>query len=338
MKEIGLVLILAIMLLFLGSATNGEVARLNKFNQISTGLGLIQNDSTITGCAETDNINILLYSKNLTAFRIIATHPTYIPTIVEDEGANCSNCKPPCISHFATFDAITNQTVKEWPFYNTTDGNVVINVVYDIPWRPHPQTTMNVSVEGKYDKDVVYFVIYKHIEGKHIEGKEYWPQVFVLYQDGNARIKPQRLPCLDDTTFDSSVIIGATEYKETQLVNISSVVIDPTNLTMDIKYRDNTSAHIKMQVNCIENIVEVSNITYDTTSHYFARLRSMWIGDGNADVDHIRTENEELPIMGGWTERKGTWWQFFRKVPSIHNTYGPDIRIEIVPEKEKIPG
>jgi hypothetical protein len=327
MNRVGLVLILAITLLFLISAANGEVAKLDKFNQISPGLGLVQNVSSMTKCSEDDNINIPLYSKNLAAFRIIATHPAYIPTNVNDEGKNCTYCPLECGTWtFFTrycrecFNKTSNETIYD-------DGDVVIETVNMIEWRPNAQK-MNVSVKGIQYDNVVFFRIYKHIDGIPS-----WPQVFVLYQDGNARIKPQPSPLhgIDDTTFGSSVIIGATEDLGTQYADIDSVVIDPPNLTMEIKYRDNTSAHIKMQVNRYENIVEVSNITYDTINNSFARLRSMWVKDGNADVDHIRTKDGETHIMGGWKEFDGTWWQLFRKIPSIHNTYCPDIKIEIIP-------
>ena len=56
----------------------------------------------------------------------------------------------------------------------------------------------------------------------------------------------------------------------------------------------------------------------------------MWVKDGNADIDHIRTQDEVFPIIGTPTKLNGTWWQFFKTVPSIHNTYCPDIKIEVV--------
>ena len=115
--------------------------------------------------------------------------------------------------------------------------------------------------------------IYKRIDGT----SSGYPQVFILYADGDARIKPRAPCCLNDTTFGSSVIIGATDDLGTQYVEIDSVVIDPLNLSMDVKYKDNASAHIRIQVNLYENIVEVSNITYDTLSHPFARFHSMWV-------------------------------------------------------------
>jgi hypothetical protein len=192
---------------------------------------------------------------------------------------------------------------------------------------------MNVTaIGGNSINNVTYLVIHKLIAGTRGD----YPQAFVLYEDGNIRIIPQSRVPSENATFGTSVIVGATDNNGPRYVVIDSVVIDPLNLSMDVKFRDNTSYHAKMQVNRSKNSVEISNITYDTSNHSFARLRSMWVKDSNADTDHIRTKDGEFPIMGGWKELYGTWWQFFKKVPSIHNTYCPDIRVELYSKREMI--
>lgn len=324
MNRVGFILVLVMTLLILASAIKDKDTKSDEFNQISPELGLIRNASNMTLCAEDDNINVPLYFKNLSAFRITATHPTYLPTFVKDEGWNCSpHCKE-CYKPIPFF------IIPSKIIYN--DTNVIIKRENPPNWHTPSLLGMNVSIkdEVKREENVTYLVIYKLIEGTSSD----YPQVFVLYVDGNVRIKPQAPCCLNDPSFGSSVIIGATDDQGPQYVEIGSVEIDPINLTMNIEYRDNTSAHIKMQVNRYENIVEVSNITYDTTNYSFARFRSMWVKDGNADVDHIWTDEGKFPIMGGWTDFNGTWWQFFRTFPSTHNTYAPDIKIEIVPNQK----
>ena len=308
MSRLSIFLIIAVLLL---SSAHAIEVKENAIMGSSSELGFIQNNSSLTLCTEDDNINIPIYYRNLTKFRIVAAHPTYLPTDVTDGGKNCSNCR--CIDR-----AIMPKKIYD-------DGNVIIETVRETPWWRNGES-MNVSVKGgNSSSDATYVRIYN----KTLDIIDY-PQVFVLYEDGNARVIPQPPLDLKKVTFGSSVIIGPTENHTGHFTGIDYVKIDPLNLAMDIMYEDKTTAHVELQANRNKNIVEVSNITYDTYNHPFASLRSMWVKDGNADADHIRTDEGEFPIMGKWTKLEGTWWEFFRKVPSIHNTYGPDIRIEVI--------
>ena len=327
MKRISMILAIAVLVLFFASAAEAkENAMENKSDQIakatmpieaisasSPEMGFILNNSSTTICPEEDNINIPIYGQNVTEFRIIATHPTYIQTNIIDKGKNCTNCP------------------------NYVNFTTKVKKIYDDKRCGHRDGNRDTLVaqrrgngcqcgRGHIASNVTYFRIYKFIAETHWE----YPQVFVLYEDGNARIIPQPPPGFKNVTFGSSVILGATENLGRQFVDIDRVEIDPQNLSMKIIYEDKTTAHVELHVNRSQNIVEVSNITYDTTNHPFARFRSMWVKDGNSDTDHIRTEDEVFPIMRTPTELKGTWWQFFREVPSIHNTYCPDIKIEVV--------
>ena len=281
--------------------------------------GSIKNNSIMTLCAEEDNINIPIFHSNPTAFRITATHPTYLPTDVIDQGANWTNCDLDNAFSRVKFD---DETVTK--IYD--DGDVVIEAVNVNSWWRDGES-MDVRVKGgTIQYNVTYFRIYKYIKGTNWD----YPQVFVLYEDGNCRIAPQPPTYLSEVKFGSSVIIGASEDLPRPFSDIDFVEIDPLNMEMDIVYGDTTTAHITIHVDRSRNVVEVSNIKYDTSNHPFARFRSMWVTDGNADVDHIRVLQGEVPIMGGWMEINGTCWQFFRKTPSIHNTYSPDIKIEVI--------
>ena len=273
-------------------------------------LGFILNNSSLTQCTEEDNIDIPLYYPNLTAYRIIATHPDYLPTNVTDKGKNCTNCR--CIDF----------TTEAKKIYD--DKNVIIETVKENPWWRNSKGMDVSAIGGMSISNVIYFRIYKLIPETQWE----YTQVFVLYEDGNSRMTSQPPQGMKNVTFGPSVILGAAETGH--FVGINSVEIDPINLSMDIIYEDKTTAHVELRVDRNQNIVDVSNITYDTSNRPFARFRSMWVTDGNADTDHIQTQDGVFPIMGGWAKLKGAWWQFFRKVPSIHNTYCPDIKIEVV--------
>ena len=308
MNRLSMFLIIAVLPL---SSAYAQVEE-NAIMGSSSELGFIQNNSSLTLCAEDDNINIPIYYRNLTKFRIVATHPTYLPTDVTEGGKNCSNCL-----------CIERATVQK-KIYD--DGNVIVETVRETSWWRNGES-MNVSIDGgNSSSDATYVRIYN----KTFDTMNF-PQVFVLYEDGNARVIPQPPLDSEEVKFGSSVIIGPAEDHAGRFIGIDCLKIDPLNLAMDVMYEDKTTAHVELQANRNKNIVEVSNITYDTYDHPFASLRSMWVKDGNADTDHIRTEEGEFPIMGKWTKLEGTWWEFFRKVPSVHNTYAPDIRIEVIP-------
>jgi hypothetical protein len=68
-----------------------------------------------------------------------------------------------------------------------------------------------------------------------------------------------------------------------------------------------------------------------TAEKPFATFRSMWVEDGNSDVDQIQAPAGDFPILTGWSHLRGPWWFFHRLVPSTHNQSAPDIRVEILP-------
>jgi hypothetical protein len=328
MKRIGVILAIAILVLFFASAaesTNKDIEKTSKTTAnankpgkaISVSppeFGSIQNDSGSILCAEEVNINIPLFYPNLTAYRIIVTHPTHLPENVSNTEKNRDN------SRFGNGSGIeTAQKIYD-------DGIVVIEAVKVNPWWRGGEG-MNVSVNGGLSaSNVTYFRIYKLIADTYWE----YPQVFVLYEDGDSRIIPQPPLGLENVTFGPNVNLGDTGQLECSFAEIDRVKIDPQNLVMDITYEDKTSSHVELTVDRNQSIVEVSNIKYDTYSRPFMIFRSMSTEDKNADTDSIRTQNGIYPITGGLTELTGTWWQFVRK-NSSNDTYSPEIKIEVVP-------
>ena len=89
-----------------------------------------------------------------------------------------------------------------------------------------------------------YFRIYKRI----IETKWDYPQIFVLYANGYAQINPQPPVGMKSVKFGPPLVLGPV---------ITSVVIDPPSLSMDILYEDKTKANVKIiRVDRMQNIVE----------------------------------------------------------------------------------
>ena len=273
--------------------------------------GWAENHSYSTTCAEEDNINIPLFRPGIQRYWVVATHPHYCPCAYDGCPADFSGCPP-------DGGSATETVYKIWD-----DGINVIEVVVVSPWwRPYE---INVTVDGS-SKSGHYVRLYRKIADEAS-----WPQVLILYQDGNLRIKPHPPPNISDVCFGSSVIIGPALPAERPHVDIQAVSIHlyTDHAKLDITYRDGQTSRITFRVDRTQAIVEVL-VNYSTSSEIpFATFRSMWVSDGNADVDRIKYAGGEFPILAGWTTLTGLWWSFRREVDSSHNRSAPDILIVI---------
>jgi len=209
------------------------------------------------------------------------------------------------------------------------DLNTVIEVVAIDFWWLYPDAmTVTRMDSGQEWSNVSYFRI-----SQRIPGTSFYPQVFVLYQDGNSRILTFPPPRLEASwiPFGSSVIIGASDPSTIRpYAAISRVSINIAELEMTVQYEGGGQAVISLVTNRFSTILKVSHISYTTNSSLpFATLRSMWVADGNSDADRVATENGEWNIQQGWSEFTGTNISFFRECVSQHNTLSPDIRILI---------
>lgn len=268
-----------------------------------------ENRSTSTTCAEEDNIDVPLFAPHYDRYKVIATHPTY------DIGAdNCEADFSGCI----TSEGFTADTCTE--IHN--DGtNIIQECVVAGWWRPY---TMDIIVEesiGSY-----YYLTLS----RKIDGENSWPQSLVLYQDGYMRLKPHPPEGRKDTCFGSSVIVGPAAPSSRPFTDIDEVKVNIPDLSLDLTYREGGTAHIDLSVDRSQAVAMVS-FDYSTSKTIpFATFRSMYITDGNADVDHVLTPLREFPILNGWATLKGPWWFFYRAIKSVHNTSAPDIRLEVL--------
>ena len=216
----------------------------------------------------------------------------------------------------------------EYPPVNIwDDGNVVVDTVgIDFWWRA-PES-MRVSIAGTTNAaNCQYFRITKREPDTNVVA---YSQVLVLYEDGNCRLLPAPPAGVDWVPFGASVILGPTAEGVRPYVSVTNVVVYPSTMSMDLMYAGGGSSHVQMWAgDRSKNVVDVSNIQYDTTNFPFARLRSMWVYDGKADLDRVEYEGGDLPILGNWTSLVGWWWQFYKEVPTYHNTYCPDLKVEV---------
>ena len=218
----------------------------------------------------------------------------------------------------------TGETVTN--IYDTS--NTIIEVVKIDFWWLYPQAmTIHMLNNGQQWTNVSYFRIYRRIPYT-----TKYAQVFVLYQDGNARILTFPPTGYDWIPFGSSVIIGPTDPNAHRPhAAISRVDINPYTLSLTVHYVQGGKADLLLKSQTGRTEVKVTGITYMTNSAVpFATFRSMWVRDGNADVDHVATSIHEVnPILSGWKGITGTDVFFFRSCISQHNTLSPDIRVQI---------
>jgi hypothetical protein len=274
-----------------------------------------ENLSYCTTCAEEDNINIPLYGDDISHFRVTATHPQY-DFEVDNCDADFSGC--------ALTTSVPNE-VTCTPLWD--DGVDVISVCHDpYWWLPHTLTVTVGSESG---------IGHRLVWNRKIADEASWPEVLVLYQDGNLRLKPHPPYGRADVCFGSSVIIGPAPADPIRpYVEIESIVVDPAAMTLAVTYRNGESANLTLAVDREQAQVDVQ-ANYDT-SPSFATFRSMYVAEDNADVARVKTAVDDYALLDSstpewttaWEALSGPRWFFYRQTVSIHNTSAPDILIE----------
>ncbi|KAL3832618.1 hypothetical protein ACJMK2_024248 [Sinanodonta woodiana] len=210
------------------------------------------------------------------------------------------------------------------------DGMTTIEVVkVDGWWRINETMTLQLTHNGQVFNGIDYFRIYKYTPWS-----EDMFQVFVMYQDGNIRLNPITPDGLDWTPFGSSILLGQSDITAVRpAAALRHVDIDPKELTIQLIYQDGSISSLKLQVTIKETMVIVSNAVYARSlrTYPFLTFRSMWVSDGNADVDHVSVDgNEPHHILSTWNTLRGRSFAFFRKCISKHNTLSPDITVKIL--------
>ncbi|HPF99566.1 MAG TPA: carbohydrate-binding protein [Kiritimatiellia bacterium] len=204
-------------------------------------------------------------------------------------------------------------------------SNTIVEAVWIDFWWRNPRE-MKINVIGGSTINTSQYLRIK----RRMPNSSNWNEIFVLYEDGNARIIPFPPTNLGAVPYGASVILGPTTNCPRPAIGIDEVTVDPDDLSLDIKYQGGGTAHVELRAHRDGHIVDVSQITYDTVTNSVVRFRSMWVHDGKADIDRIQSQDGIYPIMDNWTNLQGSWWQFFKEVPSYHNTYCPDFRMELM--------
>ncbi len=274
----------------------------------------VENHSVATSCAEEDNINVPIFGAQVTHFRVVATHPIYCPCIYDGCPPDRSGC-----SSEANEVAAATDVCRE--VYNDHASDVVQACTMPVWWRPH---SMDVRVGDK--KHTAHYLAWH----RRIPETSSWPQVLVLYQDGNLRLKPHPPEGMTDVCFGSSVIIGPATPAERPYVDIQEVQVHPATSSLDITYRNGETAHLDLAVDRTQAVVEATIGYTAGPGMPFTTFRSMWVEDSTSDVALVENQEGDFPILGSWASLSGPWWFFHRTLWSNHNSSAPDIRIEVL--------
>lgn len=284
-----------------------------------------ENKSYTTTCAEEDNVNVPIFGPQVSRFSVIATHPTYaidVDNCAPDfSGCNSTRAKSHTMVTLLSQAALCPVETELW-----NDGITIVKACSEQDWwRPYFMTV----VVGELSVSAHRLILYRKIQDEAS-----WPQFLVLYEDGNLRLKPHKKVGGPDPCFGSSVIVGPAPLdpspKPRPYVDIQEVQVNPAALSLDIIYRNGAgTAHVDLSVDRSKAVAKVT-VGYSTSTHIpFATFRSMYVTNGNADVDHIQTQDGDLGILSNWASLQGLWWFFHRKFWSRHNTSAPDIRIVV---------
>ena len=208
------------------------------------------------------------------------------------------------------------------------DGATVIEGVdVDMWWRINE--TMSATVKGapKTFHNIDYLRIYRRVPWT-VDG---FSQIFVLYQDANIRLLPTTPHGLDWIPFGSSVIIGQTDpHSNRPFSPISHIDIDPNLLKIVIFFTDGNVVSMKIQTTMSETQLHVTanQLVKDVNLHPFFTFRSMFVANGNNDVDHIVADDGVPRKIGeDWNDLRGHFFAFYRQCISKHNTQSPDISL-----------
>jgi hypothetical protein len=286
----------------------------DNFSYTDGSQGLFVSTSNISqpsACAENDNINIPIYG-NVQSYSIIATHPQYAVG-TDNCSSNTTNCSLPGPNYYFV------PSIKKLYDDHVT---VVEAVTQGSWWQPEG---MEASVSGVTATNVTYIRLYRKIADA-----EEWPQFLALYMDGSLRLIPQPPEGTSQVCFGSSVIVGPAKMADRPIAQLSSVEYLPATDQLSVHYTLGGDAIISIgEVDRTASKVTVS-VSYSTDVP-FATFRSMYVEDGNADVDSV-----------GWLDLTEAWHHesvmpfpgsdaadllFYRAVRSTHNTSAPDLRL-----------
>ncbi|XP_033743614.1 uncharacterized protein LOC117329671 [Pecten maximus] len=215
-----------------------------------------------------------------------------------------------------------------------SDDVIIETVNVQLSWLAPKTMTVRLS-NGVIAENVTFIRIYRPIPWNNG-----YAQVFVLYNDGNVRLLPTAPDGTDWIPFGTSVIIGQTKNDRVRPYTIiTQVDIIPERWQMKVFYEDGGSLKMSLNSTNEETQLFVSDmeLMQDRFTHPFATIRSMYVDEGNTDVDSVKIDNKDTyHIMDYWGSLTGRSFAFHRRCISTHLTLSPDIQVDILETNQAI--
>jgi hypothetical protein len=274
----------------------------------------VENASTPTLCAETDNIYLKLASNTVRRFTIEAVHPAYAGTIVADRTA-------PDFRHCdMSTDPVHRAEPRRVTLFETADLQLVGHTFPSF-WRP---AAVPVRVGARVETGL-------HLLQLFTKFKERTEEVLVLYPaDGYWRARPLPPQHLSYSAYGSSFLIGPIETAGRPFVDISEVAFDPSARTFRLAFTRGGGATLRLDAVDREHIA--LDVAFERTiaGRPFAALRSMFVTETNADAAQVTwlapggKAFEAASVMAFRHADVTEMWAG-RRLPSRHNTSAPDM-------------
>ena len=219
---------------------------------------------------------------------------------------------------------------KTRAFHMYNDGeNLVEGADIDFWWLINKTMTIRILDTGETFHEADSFRIYSRIPWT----KHNFAQVFVIYQDGNIRILPYSPNEFDWIPFGSSVLIGQTDPSmHRPFASIKRIDMLTKHLKLWIYFEDGGSVTLQITPNLNQTVVRLTDLKFlkSRIFHPLLTFRSMWVANGNSDVDHVIVDDHgEKHIVSDWRKIEGSSFEFYRKCISKHNTQSPDIIVDL---------
>ncbi|MBO0752051.1 MAG: hypothetical protein J2P53_08065 [Bradyrhizobiaceae bacterium] len=274
----------------------------------------VDNASTPTLCAETDNVYLKLTSEAVRRFTIEAVHPAYAGTIVADRTA-------PDFRHCdMSGDPVHRAEPRRVTLFETA-GLQLVGHTFPSFWR---EGAVPVRVGGRVETGL-------HLLQLYVQFRERTEEVLVLYPpDGYWRARPLPPENLSSSAYGSSFLVGPVETAGRPFVDIRDIAFDPVTRTFRLAFARGGEATLRLDAVDRERLV--LDVSFDRTiaARPFAALRSMFVTETDADVAQAAwlapggKAWETAPVMAFGHAAVTELWAG-RRLPSRHNTSAPDM-------------
>jgi hypothetical protein len=270
-----------------------------------------------TRCAEEDNVDVRIAGEGVASFRIVAEHPPYVASIVEDSTA----------PDFTDCDMSGDPVFRFEPRTVVLHESPTLRVVghrFETFWRPDQ---VEVAVDGRSERGLHLVQLVRRGPARDVE-------MLVVYPaDGYWRAKPLPPAHLPDTAYGSSFLVGPVEDAGRPVVTLRRIALDTAALSFRLEFADGSRGTLAIEEATAARLALAVTLESPRPSDRpFAALRSMYVRTDQADAAIARWTEADgtaraVPILGFGRFRAASA-RFGRDTPSRHNLSAPDTVFE----------